>query len=156
MEVISALSSYGERELQMHLAGNACSLWAKAIWEQGQQTTYLVYCHLISSFIQENMIERDQISRQLLYSLLNECKVKDQLFLACNIVKVKKISYLAWIYHTSSDSKKWLSYYLKYLNSSGGLSHQCQVTGSWGKGIRWKNPEAQDCLRGLFNPVQYM
>lgn len=60
------------------------------------------------------MIERDQISRQLRYPLLNECEVMNQLFLVSNIIKVKQISYLAWIYHTNSDSKKWLSNYLKY------------------------------------------
>lgn len=59
------------------------------------------------------MSGRDQISIQLLYSLLNEYVVKDQLFLVSNIVKVKKISYLAWIYHTNPDSKKWHSSSLK-------------------------------------------
>lgn len=63
------------------------------------------------------MVERDQISRQLLYPLVNECEAKDQLFLVSNIVKVKQMSYLAWIYYTNSVSKKWLSNYLKYLNS---------------------------------------
>lgn len=122
MELISALCLYfWEWRLQMHLAGIACSLGAKAIWEQRHETTYLVYCHLISSFIQGNMIEGDQTSRQLLYALLNECEVKDQLFLVSNIVEVKQIPYLAWIYHTSSDSKKYLSNYLKYLDSSGGF-----------------------------------
>lgn len=59
------------------------------------------------------MSERDQISRQLLYFLLNVYVVKDQLFLVRNVVKVKQISYLAWIYHTNSDSKKWHSSYLE-------------------------------------------
>lgn len=59
------------------------------------------------------MSEKDQISIQLLYSLLNDYVVKDQLFIVSNIVKVKQISYLAWIYHTNPDSKKWHSSYLK-------------------------------------------
>lgn len=139
MEGVSALCSYCERELQIHLAGNACSLWAKAIWEQWHQTTYLIYCHLISSFIQGNMIERDQISRQPLYPLLNECEVKDQLFLVSNIVEVKQISYLAWII-TQILIQSSVSNYLKYLNSSGGFKSSVPSYGKLRKRNTVKKP----------------
>jgi len=98
------------------------------------------------------MIERDQISRQLLYPLMNECEVKDQLFLVSNIVEVKQISYLAWIYHTNSGSKKWLSDYLKYLNSSGGFKSSVPSYGKLRIRNAVKKPRGSKLLESAVPP----